>query len=158
MRGLYTESVHLIIYDERHDCRLFVRAANTRLQETSEFLLRAACRRSRLSGARPRALNVRDKGSMSNVLVYVAYPVTSVVVLAFGLFAMVAGYIHFRRDGKDTTEFFLTARNSAGLYRVAFSMYAGGLGSWALFSAPSYAYTAGDRKIQCGSMTSTILP
>ena len=81
---------------------------------------------------------------MTSILVYVAYPVTSAVVLMFGVFAMVVGFLHFRRQGKVTTEFFLTARDSAGLFRIAFSMYAGGVGSWALFSAPSYAYTAGD--------------
>lgn len=57
---------------------------------------------------------------------------------------MTVGFSHFRRRGKDTTELFLTARDSAGLFRIAFSMYAGGVGSWTLFSTPSYAYTAGE--------------
>ena len=85
---------------------------------------------------------------MSNALALVAYPVTAAVVVSFGLFAVVVGFFHFRRNGKDTTEFFLTARDSAGLFRIAFSMYAGGVGSWALFSAPSYAYTAGDQSLK----------
>ena len=84
--------------------------------------------------------------AMSSTLVLVAYPVTAAVVVSFGVFALTVGYFHFRRHGKDSTEFFLTARNSAGLFRIAFSMYAGGVGSWALFSAPSYAYTAGSEK------------
>lgn len=94
---------------------------------------------------------------MSNALVLVAYPVTAAVVVSFGLFALIVGFFHFRRNGKDTTEFFLTARNSAGLFRIAFSMYAGGVGSWALFSAPSYAYTAGDHtSIECNAVHSIV--
>ena len=81
---------------------------------------------------------------MADTLVYVAYPIASVVVFLFGLFAMAVGFVHFRRTGKDSQEFFLTARDSAGLLRIAFSFYAGVMGSWALFSAPSYAYTAGE--------------
>ena len=84
---------------------------------------------------------------MGDTLVYVAYPIASVVVLLFGLFAMAVGFLHFRRSGRDSQEFFLTARNSAGLWRISFSFYAGVMGSWALFSAPSYAYTAGNHFI-----------
>lgn len=80
---------------------------------------------------------------MADTLVYVAYPVASVVVFLFGCFGMLVGYLHFRKSGKDSQEFFLTARDSAGLLRISFSFYAGVMGSWALFSAPSYSYTAG---------------
>ena len=81
---------------------------------------------------------------MGDTLIYIAYPVASVVVFLFGCFAMVVAWLHHRKAGADTQEFFLTARDSAGVFRIAWSFYAGVMGSWALFSAPSYAYTAGD--------------
>jgi hypothetical protein len=80
---------------------------------------------------------------MADTLVWVAYPVAAVVVVLFGIFALIVGWEHFRRTGKDSQEFFLTARDSAGIFRISWSFYAGVMGSWALFSAPSYAYTAG---------------
>jgi len=80
---------------------------------------------------------------MASTLVWVAYPIASVVVFLFGVFAFIVAYLHLRRTGKDSQEFFLTARNSAGIFRISWSFYAGVMGSWALFSAPSYAYTAG---------------
>ncbi len=83
--------------------------------------------------------------AMVDTLVWVAYPVASVVVVLFGVFAFIVGYLHIRRTGKVSQEFFLTARNSAGIFRVSWSFYAGVMGSWALFSAPSYAYAAGAR-------------
>jgi len=46
--------------------------------------------------------------------------------------------------GPDTPEFFLTARNSVGTFRIAWSFYAAAMGSWTLFSPASYANTAGD--------------
>ena len=80
---------------------------------------------------------------MASELVWVAYPVASVVVVLFGLFALTVAILHLRRSGKDSQEFFLTARNSAGIFRVSWSFFAGVMGSWALFSAPSYAYASG---------------
>ena len=79
---------------------------------------------------------------MASELVWVAYPVASVVVVRFGLFALTVALLHLRRSGKDSQEFFLTARNSASIFRVSWSFFAGVMGSWALFSAPSYAYTS----------------
>lgn len=50
---------------------------------------------------------------MVSKLVWVVYPVCSVVVLLFGLFACTFMFIRQRRNQiKDTTEFFLTARRS----------------------------------------------
>ncbi len=46
-------------------------------------------------------------------------------------------------QGKQTQDFFLTARNSIGVWFIGWSFYAATLGSWAVFSIPSYAYTAG---------------
>ena len=86
---------------------------------------------------------------MGDTLIYIAYPVASVVVFLFGCFAMVVAWLHHRKVGADTQEFFLTARDSAGVFRISWSFYAGVMGSWALFSAPSYAYTAGDAVAFC---------
>ena len=47
-------------------------------------------------------------------------------------------------QGKQTQDFFLTARNSIGVWFIGWSFYAAVLGSWAVFSIPSYAYTAGE--------------
>lgn len=80
---------------------------------------------------------------MGDTLIYVAYPVTTAVVFLFGLFACAITWLHLRRVGRDTQEFFLTARGTASVWRIAWSFYAGVMGSWALFSPPSYAYTAG---------------
>ena len=46
-------------------------------------------------------------------------------------------------QGKQTQDFFLTARNSIGVWFIGWAFYAAVLGSWAVFSIPSYAYTAG---------------
>ncbi|KAK9858885.1 hypothetical protein WJX84_001389 [Apatococcus fuscideae] len=51
--------------------------------------------------------------------------------------------LHRHRKGKQTQDFFLTARNSIGVWFIGWSFYAAVLGSWAVFSIPSYAYTAG---------------
>ena len=48
-----------------------------------------------------------------------------------------------RRLGPDTPEFFLTARNSVGTFRIAWSFYAAAMGSWTLFSPAQYANSAG---------------
>ena len=48
-----------------------------------------------------------------------------------------------RRLGPDTSEFFLTARNSVGTFRIAWSFYAAAMGSWTLFSPAQYANSAG---------------
>ena len=48
-----------------------------------------------------------------------------------------------RRLGPDTPEFFLTARNSVGTFRIAWSFYAAAMGSWTLFSPAQYADSAG---------------
>ena len=53
------------------------------------------------------------------------------------------GPCRHRRVGPDTPEFFLTARNSVGTFRIAWSFYAAAMGSWTLFSPASYAWTAG---------------
>ena len=53
------------------------------------------------------------------------------------------GACRHRRVGPDTPEFFLTARNSVGTFRIAWSFYAAAMGSWTLFSPAQYAWTAG---------------
>ena len=81
---------------------------------------------------------------MSSTLVYIVYPVASFVVFLFGVIALIIGTFYLRKNGPDTQEFFLTARNSANVFRIAFSYFAGVLGSWSLFGLPSFAYTAGN--------------
>eukprot|EP00271_Cylindrocystis_brebissonii_P017895 TRINITY_DN4869_c0_g1_i1.p1 TRINITY_DN4869_c0_g1~~TRINITY_DN4869_c0_g1_i1.p1 ORF type:complete len:561 (+),score=86.00 TRINITY_DN4869_c0_g1_i1:264-1946(+) len=79
-------------------------------------------------------------GELENV----AYPVAVAVVLLFGAAACVYAVLRQRKQGHaDTPEFFLTARGSVSLFTVAWSFYAGAMGSWALFSPPSYCLYAG---------------
>lgn len=80
---------------------------------------------------------------MASTLVWITYVVASVVVVLFGAAACFLTYIRHRKVGPDTTEFFLTARNSVGTFRIAWSFYAAAMGSWTLFSPAQYANTAG---------------
>ncbi|CAL8463678.1 g3212 [Coccomyxa elongata] len=80
---------------------------------------------------------------MATTLVYVTYVVASVLVVLFGAAACFLTFVRHRTHGPDTPEFFLTARNSVGTFRIAWSFYAAAMGSWTLFSPASYAYTAG---------------
>lgn len=81
---------------------------------------------------------------MTSSLVYASYPVASAVIVLFGLAACIYQYVREKRQGgPDTPEFFLTARNSVPTFTIAWSFYAGAMGSWALFGPPSYAYSAG---------------
>lgn len=67
----------------------------------------------------------------------------SACLLSGTLIACSGGACRHRRVGPDTPEFFLTARNSVGTFRIAWSFYAAAMGSWTLFSPASYAWTAG---------------
>ena len=49
---------------------------------------------------------------MANQTVWAAYPTAVAVVVLFGLFAGIYTYFRHKKVGKDTTEFFLTARRS----------------------------------------------
>ena len=49
---------------------------------------------------------------MANQVIWAAYPTATVVVVLFGLFAGLYTYFRHKKVGKDTTEFFLTARRS----------------------------------------------
>ena len=49
---------------------------------------------------------------MANQVIWAAYPTAAVVVVLFGLFAGIYTYFRHKKVGKDTTEFFLTARRS----------------------------------------------
>lgn len=50
---------------------------------------------------------------MVDKLAAITYPVCSVIVAAFGIFACVFMFVRQRRNAKaDSTEFFLTARRS----------------------------------------------
>ena len=81
---------------------------------------------------------------MTTELVKWAYPCTVALVFCFGLGACIFSFIRERRQGfRDNIEFFLTARNSVGTLFIAWSYYASAMGSWALFSVPSYSYIAG---------------
>jgi hypothetical protein len=81
---------------------------------------------------------------MIDSLVIWTYVVGSLVVVGFGALAAYLAWDRQVRQGKkDTTEFFLTARNSFGTFRIAWSFYAAAMGSWALFSPPSYGLVAG---------------
>ena len=49
---------------------------------------------------------------MANQVVWASYPTAVVVVVLFGTFAGVYTYLRHKKVGKDTTEFFLTARRT----------------------------------------------
>ncbi len=49
---------------------------------------------------------------MANQTIWAAYPTAAAVVVLFGLFAGIYTYFRHKKVGKDTTEFFLTARRS----------------------------------------------
>ncbi|KAK9811347.1 hypothetical protein WJX72_002216 [[Myrmecia] bisecta] len=81
---------------------------------------------------------------MATGLVYAAYISASVVAALFGLCAILfSRWREHKQGGPDSTEFFLTARKSVGALWIGWSFYAAALGSWALFSVPSYAYLSG---------------
>ena len=58
--------------------------------------------------------------------------------------------------GPDTPEFFLTARNSVGTFRIAWSFYAAAMGSWTLFSPAQYAWTAGQALPPCKAVSEAL--
>lgn len=81
---------------------------------------------------------------MADALVIWTYVLGSIVVVAFGTLAAYVAWDRSVRQGKkDTVEFFLTARDTFGTFRIAWSFYAAAMGSWALFSPPSYGLLAG---------------
>lgn len=74
----------------------------------------------------------------------VSYPVSVAVVILFGIFALIYAFMREKRQGHaDSPEFFLTARGSISMFTIAWSFYAGAMGSWALFSPPSYCLYSG---------------
>ncbi|KAK9858888.1 hypothetical protein WJX84_006937, partial [Apatococcus fuscideae] len=80
---------------------------------------------------------------MATKLIFSMYIPGAIIVVLFGLAALSLTLLHRHRKGKQTRDFFLTARNSVGAWFIGWSFYAAILGSWAVFSVPSYAYTAG---------------
>ncbi|CAI5506165.1 unnamed protein product [Closterium sp. Naga37s-1] len=75
------------------------------------------------------------------VLAY-TFGVLAVVLFGAGACAF-AVYREMKQGGPDTPDFFLTARKSVPMLTIAWSFYAGAMGSWALFGPPSYCSYAG---------------
>ncbi|CAI5932331.1 unnamed protein product [Closterium sp. NIES-64] len=75
------------------------------------------------------------------VLAY-TFGVLAVVLFGAGACAF-AVYREMKQGGPDTPDFFLTARKSVPMLTIAWSFYAGAMGSWALFGPPSYCLYAG---------------
>ncbi|CAI5519513.1 unnamed protein product [Closterium sp. Naga37s-1] len=75
------------------------------------------------------------------VLAY-TFGVLAVVLFGAGACAF-AVYREVKQGGPDTPDFFLTARKSVPMLTIAWSFYAGAMGSWALFGPPSYCAFAG---------------
>ncbi|CAI5499884.1 unnamed protein product [Closterium sp. Naga37s-1] len=75
------------------------------------------------------------------VLAY-TFGVLAVVLFGAGACAF-AVYREMKQGGPDTPDFFLTARKSMSMLTIAWSFYAGAMGSWALFGPPSYCAYAG---------------
>ncbi|GJP42579.1 hypothetical protein CLOM_g2130 [Closterium sp. NIES-68] len=75
------------------------------------------------------------------VLAY-TFGVLAVVLFGAGACAF-AIYREVKQGGPDTPDFFLTARKSVPMLTIAWSFYAGAMGSWALFGPPSYCTYAG---------------
>ena len=81
---------------------------------------------------------------MASTLVWIAYPLSAALVVLYGLGALAIAFYRQKKQGqRDTTEFFLTARNSVGALRISWAFYASSMGSWALFSVAQYVSTAG---------------
>lgn len=61
------------------------------------------------------------------------------------MFALLAMFLCYRmtRNSDQTVDNFITARHSVGLVRIAWSFYAGALGSWVITGPASYASYAG---------------
>jgi solute:Na+ symporter, SSS family len=68
---------------------------------------------------------------------------TSIPIVVF--FAALAMYLCWRsnKDTELTVDSFITARNSVGVVRVAWSFYAGALGSWVITGPANFASYAG---------------
>ena len=81
---------------------------------------------------------------MATTLVWIAYPLAVALVVLYGAGAMGIAFWRQKKQGhRDTTDFFLTARNSIGALRISWAFYAASMGSWALFSVAQYVSTAG---------------
>jgi len=63
------------------------------------------------------------------------------VAVAVAAYAFVKGYL--LRSKIDSTEEFITARGKVRWFRIAWSFYAGAMGSWVLTSPAGYASFAG---------------
>ncbi|CAI5475751.1 unnamed protein product [Closterium sp. Yama58-4] len=89
------------------------------------------------------ALNVVRRRAMASLEV-LAYTFGVLAVVLFGAGACAfAVYREVKQGGPDTPDFFLTARKSVPMLTIAWSFYAGAMGSWALFGPPSYCSYAG---------------
>ncbi|KAF9431302.1 hypothetical protein BGZ94_000009 [Podila epigama] len=75
-------------------------------------------------------------------LASLTYGLSIATILLFGVVALVLARRR-QRVKKDDTEFFLTARHSVPERTIAWSFYAGGVGSWVIFSMPAYVVSAG---------------
>ncbi|KAJ3013161.1 hypothetical protein HKX48_005905 [Thoreauomyces humboldtii] len=67
----------------------------------------------------------------------------SLSLLAVFLFAILALFLTWRRSrkniaGDDSTEFFLTAKKSIPLWRIAWSFFASATGSWIVYAVPAF--------------------
>ena len=66
-------------------------------------------------------------------------PLCLVSVVSFGIFAVSYSKLRSKASNNDeSTEFFLTAKNSQPWYRIAFGFYACAIGAWTLYTIPSF--------------------
>eukprot|EP00842_Homolaphlyctis_polyrhiza_P004622 jgi/Hompol1/5160/HPOL_004187-RA len=75
---------------------------------------------------------------MSDPLQSIVIPLCITVVIVFGIAALLLSYLRFHSGVKDSTEFFLTARNSQGTLRVAWSLMCTAVGAGVLYSPSSF--------------------
>eukprot|EP01134_Creolimax_fragrantissima_P008372 CFRG8372T1 len=74
--------------------------------------------------------------------VALAYGIVFPTIIAFAVYAVVMAWVYQRKTKVDTEQFF-TARSSVGKWKIAFSFYAGAVGSWVVTGPASYASYAG---------------
>ncbi|KAI8590102.1 hypothetical protein BDZ88DRAFT_461151 [Geranomyces variabilis] len=69
-----------------------------------------------------------------------ALSLSIVAVVLFGVLALVVARIRKNKNIAEdqTTEFFLTARKSAPLWRIGWSFFASATGSWVVFAVPAF--------------------
>eukprot|EP00960_Hanusia_phi_P046550 757896-Hanusia_phi.AAC.5 len=85
---------------------------------------------------------------MATDWVALSYALTVTMLVSIALYAVIYTKLRLKSSAEmsrllQTSEGFLTAKKSQGVYRIAWSFYAGSVGSWCITSPSNYATFAG---------------